>query len=300
MLVWQAHKGKIESAAFSADGRLLATATGGTSLPYLWDPTSGKLVRKLAGASGTVKSVCFAPDAPLFAAGTHRSVTVWRTDSWAVVAELKMEYAYELAFGPGQDPVLVASDANAVGVWGGLASAAPGNRKPRTADRRATNMYSVAALHVSPDGRLLATSTTSQARVWRLDTLKSVRMLRKVSSSNRGAIRFDPVGQRVANAYGKWVEVWPVAEGDEPLVRFAAGTGRSPIVWAVNWSADGKSLLTAGNDGCVRVWDTATGAELKTFEWDIGKLYCAAFSPDGLTCAACGEKGQVVVWDVDT
>ena len=78
-----------------------------------------------------------------------------------------------------------------------------------------------------------------------------------------------------------------------------SGIGRSARVWAVHWTADGESLLTAGTDGNVRMWESASGAEQKTFNWDIGKLYCAAFSPDGLTCAACGEKGQVVVWDVD-
>ena len=46
MLVWQAHKGKIESAAFSPDGQFLATATGGTQAVYLWNPTTGKLVHK--------------------------------------------------------------------------------------------------------------------------------------------------------------------------------------------------------------------------------------------------------------
>jgi WD40 repeat protein len=161
-------------------------------------------------------------------------------------------------------------------------------------------MHSVAALHVSPDGLLLATSTTFHTRVWRLDALTPIQTLRCTSTNSRGAVRFDPEGQRVANAVGKWVEVWPLEEAKEPLVRFAAGTGRSPIIWAVNWSADGKSLLTAGNDGCVRMWDAVTEAELKTFDWQLGKLYCAAFSPDGLTCAACSEKGQVVVWDVDT
>jgi hypothetical protein len=35
MLIWQAHKGKIESAAFAPDGQLFATATRGARLPYL-------------------------------------------------------------------------------------------------------------------------------------------------------------------------------------------------------------------------------------------------------------------------
>ena len=86
MLIWQAHKGKIESAAFSADGQFLATATGGTRTVYLWEPTTGKLVRKLEGNDSPdpnlnkVKSVAFAPDAPLLAAGTARGVGVWRAE----------------------------------------------------------------------------------------------------------------------------------------------------------------------------------------------------------------------------
>ena len=58
--------------------------------------------------------------------------------------------------------------------------------------------------------------------------------------------------------------------------------------------------MYAGADGFVRFWEAAAGAELRSFAWGIGKLYCAAFSPDGLTCAAAGDKGQVVVWDVDS
>lgn len=298
MLIWQAHRGKIESAAFTPDGRLLATATGGIRDPYLWNPTTGTLARKAFGARGKVKSVCFAPHAPLFAAGTDRSVTVWRTDSWLTTDELALPYAYELAFGPGADPLLVASSPEGTRIWNHVGGAEPLGQ-PRPAGRHLPPLYGVAALHVSPDGRLLATTTQHGAQVWSLDTLKSTQTLRYLPTNSRGAVRFDPEGTRVAIAFGKWVEVWALEEEKEPLVRFAAGTGRAPIVWAVNWTTDGRSLLTAGNDGCVRLWDANTGAELKTFDWTIGKLYCAAFAPDGLTCAAGGEKGQVVVWDVD-
>ncbi len=299
MLIWQAHKGKIESAAFSPDGQLLATATGGTRASYLWEPTTGKLASKLAGASGLVKSVCFAPDGPLFAAGTARSVCVWDTGTWNVIAELPMENAFELAFGPGARPTLAASNADEIGLWSDAGRGPAGGVDRRGPDARHTSHGGVAALHFSPDGSLLAVSTSSRAQVWRTADTRRARTLRDVQTNNRGAVRFSPDGGRLAIAYGKWVEVWPVANEPGPLLKFAAGTGRSPIVWAVNWAADGRALLTAGNDGVVRVWDAGTGAELKAFDWQIGKLYCAAFSPDGLTCAACGAKGQAVVWDVD-
>ena len=124
MFVWQAHKGQVDSLAFGPDGRLLATGTGGTRTVHLWEPTTGTLVRKLAGdwpdgrGLGAVKSVAFAPGAPLLAAGTARSVTVWRTDNWVPVADLATAYAYELAFGPGASPRLAASSSyDHTGIW---------------------------------------------------------------------------------------------------------------------------------------------------------------------------------------
>src|SRR5437764_5219687 len=106
MFVWQAHKGKVRSLAFSPDGRLLATATGTSRLISLWDPRTGKVVRRLdPGAEHRATlSVAFAPGAPLFAAGaagrtmTPGSVRVWDTDRWQTVARLQ-GYAAELTFG---------------------------------------------------------------------------------------------------------------------------------------------------------------------------------------------------------
>jgi WD40 repeat protein len=65
------------------------------------------------------------------------------------------------------------------------------------------------------------------------------------------------------------------------------------------FTPDGRRLVTVSHDATARVWDAATGRALKTFSWSVGKLTAVAFSPDGLTCAVGGEKGQVVVWDVD-
>jgi WD40 repeat protein len=305
MLTWQAHKSAIEAMAFSADGRVLATATGGTRTVNLWDPTTGKLVRKLTAdwpdgrTLGRVKSVAFARGAPLLAAGTDRSVTVWRADTWELLADLERVAAYELAFGPGVTPVLAASSAYSAALWEDPGR--PTGTKPRRPDRSiAPPHYSgVAALDFSPDGKLLVTSTKHDVILWNPATGKRLRTLRQGRTTYRGRVRFSPDGSKLAFCHGKWAEVRSATDDAAPAVKVQAGTGRFPAVWAVNWSADGRGLLTASGDGIVRFWDAATGAELRSFDWGIGKLYCAAFSPDGLTCAACGEKGQVVVWDVD-
>jgi WD40 repeat protein len=48
----------------------------------------------------------------------------------------------------------------------------------------------------------------------------------------------------------------------------------------------------------VRFWDLATGRD-RAFRWKIGEVHALAFAPDGMTAAAGGEHGDIVVWDVD-
>lgn len=65
------------------------------------------------------------------------------------------------------------------------------------------------------------------------------------------------------------------------------------------FSPDSRRVLIGGYSGICALHDPLAGCEIATFEWGIGKIHSVAFSPDGLTCAAGGENGQVVVWDVE-
>lgn len=69
----------------------------------------------------------------------------------------------------------------------------------------------------------------------------------------------------------------------------------------VAFSADGSMLATTGDDGALRVWDTATGARLRSFEFEaVGYgVHGASFSRDGTRVAASWlDEGLVRVFDL--
>lgn len=83
---------------------------------------------------------------------------------------------------------------------------------------------------------------------------------------------------------------------DEPVRTWRSRTG--PLR-ALGFSASGRLLVTGTGQGTCHYHDAQAGCELASFDWGIGPIHSVAFSPDGLTCAAGGEKGQIVVWDVE-
>jgi RNA polymerase sigma factor (sigma-70 family) len=85
-------------------------------------------------------------------------------------------------------------------------------------------------------------------------------------------------------------------------IRWRHGTRAGALAFA----AGGKEIVTAGPDGLARVWDAATGRELRRFgkrvkagPADLLFLRPAALSADGKRAATCDEGG-VRVWDVGT
>jgi WD40 repeat protein len=114
-------------------------------------------------------------------------------------------------------------------------------------------------------------------------------------SPNNGPIAFHPAGDRDALGHGTKVDPWRFADRKAEAIELS---GHKRPVWAAGFTPDGRTLLTAASDGTARLWDANTGASVGAFDFGIGKIYAAAFAPDGLT-AAGGDKGQVVIWDVD-
>src|SRR5262249_25595991 len=104
----------------------------------------------------------------------------------------------------------------------------------------------------------------------------------------KGRLALSPDGKTIA-VTAEWLRTVFLldAANGKPL---SPGSGHNGPVWAMAFSPDGKRLATAGHDQSIRLWDLATGEELRTFHsYLVWKL---AFSPDGKRLAYAGPDGN--------
>jgi WD40 repeat protein len=150
--------------------------------------------------------------------------------------------------------------------------------------------FEASCMAYTPNGRFLATGNRSDGvRVWLGKSLAAqwTEPAAELAWSQDGVL-----------AWGKSNRVAIARPDSEEPVR--VWTGIDDELWALTFSPDGRLLLVGTRGGQCVFHDPAAGQQRTVFEWGIGTVHSVAFSPDGLTCAAGGEKGQVVIWDVDS
>ena len=87
-----------------------------------------------------------------------------------------------------------------------------------------------------------------------------------------------------------------VAQKPELVVQ----TGHSSSVSSVAFSPDGKLLASGSNDNTMKLWDVATGRELRTFTGHSRGVNSVAFGPDGKLLASGSDDKTVRLWEAAT
>jgi WD40 repeat protein len=143
----------------------------------------------------------------------------------------------------------------------------------------------------SADGRHLATFEQGKpVQVWRVPDLRREAVLRVGPRAGYDAA-LSPDG-RLAVTFGAGApRLWDVA-AQRSVRTLPAHTGS---VASAAFSADGRFVVTGGEDGIARVALTATGRTVAVLSGHGDDLATVGFSPDGRRVVTAGRDGSALI-----
>jgi WD40 repeat protein/DNA-binding SARP family transcriptional activator len=329
--------GAIREAELSPDGRRLAVGFGdGTVSVWELTATGGRQLFTLAGHDAGIGNLKFSPDGSrLASASEDGTVNVWDVtlggggEWWSVAGANALAYAPDgvaLAMATDRGIRLVDAETGtsirAIETGHGPAVAAAFDAEGSqiaivwedgTLDvRDARSGMSILGLDrpgsfvdvaFTPDGTSVVTRQTwpsgrSAASVWSSTTGKMSHTFANVfevmALSPDGRFLVAPVLEGLVRSAIDQLMVWDLRTGD--VVR---QLDHPSWVFAIEFSPEGDRLATAGLDGMVRLWDTATWQRVGSMSRNLGRIWDLSYSPDGAKLYTAAERG-IMEWDVET
>jgi WD40 repeat protein len=159
--------------------------------------------------------------------------------------------------------------------------------------------HHVYGVQYAPDGRLVTASLDDHVRVWRGRELAQELDVKVNTDDGVLAAALSPDGRILAiGTQDGSLHVWDVAAA-KWLVR-DLGNGKLGVVWKLTFSRDGAFVITATDDGVIRLWNTKTWAAPIALDVGEGPALTVAVSPDGARIAAGYKSGAIAIWNAAT
>jgi WD40 repeat protein len=284
--------------AFSPDGTVLATASY-TQVVGL-DPQTGQQLFALNGKEvgwevgynlGTGQ-VDYSPDGKfLVVANMDGHPVVWDLATQKIILTLDghKDIVYGIDLSPDGKLIATASRDGTVRIWDAMTA------QPLITLAQATSAWFDAQF--SPDGsRLAAVNEGADVKIWAVDGWTELMSLANPETGGYQGLGWSSDGASLATASYDGVTRILDAYNGQLLINLP---GHVSTVLDVNFSPDGKRLVSSGADRMIKIWDTGSGRELLTIKADSDNVR-VAYSPNGLQFASVGVSGTPKIWDADS
>jgi WD40 repeat protein len=288
-LTFAGNSGKVNSVAFSPDGRTIASGSY-HGFVQISDVASGKQMSFFHASHskyGWVGSVVFSPDGKTIASGgSDKFFKLWDAASGKLIATFTGHSSAvgSLAFSPDGRTIASGSWDKSAKLW----DAATGKL---IADFTG-HSEEVVSVTFSPDSKTIASGSRDKSiKLW--DT-SSGKLTATLTGHSVNSVAFSPDGKTIASgSWDKSIQLWDVASA-KPTATF---TGHSDQVRSVAFSPDGKTIASGSNDRSVKLWDAASGKLISTFTGHSEEVVSVALSPDGKTIASGSNDESIKLWD---
>lgn len=259
---FRGHVGNITTLSWSPDGEWLASGANNDAIIHIWDVTNNSEVMTLRGHDGWIRSLAFSPDGKYLASGsTDLSIRIWDITQQQTIAVLNGHTDLIGGLAWSADSTMLASAARdgSVRKW----DVATGTEVADFTFRTPNN----------PDDPNTAPYWAT-GLVWSRDGQSMY-----VGATNSIITQISAeTGQTIRTLQGH--ESWITIRG-------------------LQLNADGSKLYSAGLDGRVCVWDTATGSRLSAYQQHELGIFGITVDPLGTRLISTSDQeGRLLIWDM--
>jgi WD40 repeat protein len=298
------HREAVACLAITRDGRLAASAGGGTwpnavfhkgndHVIRLWEIATGKEVQRFQGHEYVVTHLAFAPDGQhLLSTSADDTMRLWNLETGKEVRRYRLPWVADTwrtsaDFSP--DGRLIASSGGVAGTIQVFDTEGTATRGVLLGHQRV-----VSSVRFLPDGqRLLSGAEDNTLRLWHADQKRCLRVYRGHEKGVRQVVLLDQGRRALSASDDQTIRLWDVENGME----LRCYRGHRGAVQGLALLPDGKRFLSTSRDGTVRLWEIATGRELGFFAGHQGHLAaCVACTPDGQWALSGGSDTIVRIW----